>query len=184
MLWKWASSEDYFQVTCMDSVGTFCGNWKTKMLIPKMKFDYIYAIHVHCEGLFQAFCCLKIIIFKCFFFFWYVFYPPVESSCGNCLHSTVQFASLKTCIKYSDTLIFRLCHHYRWYLDIHFYNVFSESKITREIPRYSRTCDHYSFRKCWLWCGASKSDIKYHGTRGGKETNKWTNIFKRNVCDK
>lgn len=80
------------------------------MLIPKMKFDYIYAIYIHCEGLLKAFCCLKIIIFKCFFK--YVFCPPVESSCGNCLHNIVQFASLRMCIKYSDTLIFRLCHNY------------------------------------------------------------------------
>lgn len=56
----------------MDSVGAVCGNRRTKMLIPKMKFDYIYALYVHCEGLLKAFCCLKIIIFKCFFNIFFV----------------------------------------------------------------------------------------------------------------
>ena len=56
------------------------------MLIPKMKFDFIYALYVHYEGLLKDFCCLKIVIFK--YFFLYIFCPPL-----------VQFASLRMCIK-------------------------------------------------------------------------------------
>ena len=61
----------------MDSGDAECGNRRTKMLIPKMKFDYIYALYVHCEGLFQAFfCCLKIIFSNAFFFFLYFLSSP------------------------------------------------------------------------------------------------------------
>jgi len=54
------------------------------MLIPKMKFDYIYALYVHFEGLLKAFCCLKIVIFKCFFLIYFL-----SSACPVCKFENV-----------------------------------------------------------------------------------------------